>query len=258
MSFFNSNFSTMAEFSDHFSAVSSGYAAFRPTYPDALIDALTDVAPSQQFAWDCGCGTGQVSVPLAQRFQHVHATDASAAQIDAAERHERITYEVREAHDSGLPDNSVGLITVAQALHWFDVNAFHAEATRVLMPHGVIAEWSYALLSAPAVPAITAIVTSLDERLHAYWPPERRHVDNGYADLDFPFTAVDLGHFSMEALWSKQQLLGYLGTWSAVTRYREETGDDPLPAVAAALDECWGSVTVQSLVWPLTLRVGQR
>lgn len=245
------------EFADHFSGVSSGYAAFRPSYPAALFDALADIAPSQALAWDCGAGTGQASVELAHRFTQVVGTDASAAQIGQATAHERVTYRVAPAHESGLADGSVGLITVAQALHWFDVDAFHAEAQRVLMPHGVIAEWSYGLLDVPTAPAVTALVNALDREVGPWWPPERRHVDEGYASLAFPFQPVDLGQFTMHADWSVEQLLGYLGTWSAVTRFRKERGTDPLEPLAEQLAAAWGSVPMHRIHWPLTLRTGR-
>lgn len=243
-------------FADHFSGVSSGYAAFRPSYPAALFDALADIAPSCALAWDCGAGTGQASVELAHRFTAVVATDASASQIAQATVHPRVTYRVSPAHESGLADASVGLITVAQALHWFDVDAFHAEAQRVLVPHGVIAEWSYGLLDVPSAPLVASMVNALDAEVKAWWPPERRHIDDGYQQLPFPFKAVNVGNFTMEASWTAEQLLGYLGTWSAITHYREEQGSDPLVGFAERLPEAWGRVPHHMIRWPLTLRVG--
>lgn len=244
-------------FADHFSDVSTGYAAFRPSYPAALFDALVDIAPSCALAWDCGAGTGQATVQLAQRFAAVVGTDASAKQIEQAVPHPRVTYRVAPAHDSGLSDASVGLITVAQALHWFDVDAFHEEAKRVLMPHGIIAEWSYALLQIPSATAVEALVNGLDQEVGAWWPPERKHVDDGYQSLDFPFAPVDIGALVMEADWTAEQLLGYLGTWSAVARRRADKGDDPLAQLANDLPLAWGPAPVHRMQWPLTVRVGR-
>ncbi len=241
---------------DHFGPVSDAYEEFRPHYPESLFDALMDWVPSQQSAWDVGCGTGQASLSLAQRFLQVRATDASRAQIERAVPHERITYAVASAHDSGLPDGSVDLITVAQALHWFDVDAFHAEATRVLTRNGVIAEWTYALLDVPSCEPIAAAVNALDARLRDWWPPERVHVDNGYGDLAFPFSPIDVGAQLMHADWSREQLVGYLGTWSAVTRYRAERSDDPLAEVVSVIEAQWGAVERRQITWPLTVRVG--
>jgi SAM-dependent methyltransferase len=243
-------------FADHFSGVSTGYAAFRPSYPEALFDALADIAPSHALAWDCGAGTGQATLPLTHRFASVVGTDPSASQLAQAPAHPRVTYRVLPAQSSELDDSSVGLITVAQALHWFDVPAFHAEAQRVLVPHGVIAEWSYALAEVPSSGAVTALISALDATVHAWWPAERQHVIDGYQRLDFPFAPIDVGTFCMEADWSQEQLLGYLGTWSAVTHMREETGTDPLEAFEQELAAVWGRVPLHRFRWPLSLRVG--
>src|SRR5215510_794235 len=121
-------------FHDHFSSFANRYADFRPHYPAALFDYLATLAPRDALVWDCAAGTGQATVDLAQRFAKVVATDASHEQIASATPREGVEYRVALADASGLPDSCVGLITVAQALHWFDLNRFYAEAKRVLRP----------------------------------------------------------------------------------------------------------------------------
>ncbi len=244
-------------FADHFASVSAGYATHRPSYPRELFAALAGVAPSTALAWDCGCGTGQASVALAEFFDEVDASDASAAQIAQATHHARVTYGVASAEESGFPDASVSLITVAQALHWFDVDAFHVEARRVLVPRGVIAEWTYALLQVPSSDAVTALIRDFDVEMHPYWPRERRFVDRHYIDFAFPFEPISLGEFSMQAEWSVAQLMGFLGTWSAVARCRKETGSDPLVAVGEKVNAAWGDEGAREIEWPLTFRVGR-
>ena len=248
----------MAGFADHFSGVAQGYAAFRPRYPAQLFAALAGVAPANDAVWDCGCGTGQASTSLAAYFARVHATDASAQQIAQAEPHARVAYRVAPAEQSGLPDGSVALVTVAQALHWFDVDAFHCEARRVLQPGGLIAEWSYTLLDALTAPAVAAVVNAMDTRLKAWWPPQRKHVDARYEDLAFPFAPLDVGSFEMESEWTAEQLVGYVATWSAVTRFRAATGEDPMVEFVRALTEVWGGAARRQIRWPLVLRVGRK
>ena len=126
----------MTSFKDHFSSHASGYAAYRPTYPQALIAFLADVAPRTELAIDCGCATGQLSVPLASRFSRVVAIDASASQIAAAQPHERVTYRVGTAEHTGASGHSVDILTVAQAAHWFALDGFYEEARRVVRPGG--------------------------------------------------------------------------------------------------------------------------
>ena len=55
-----------------------------------------------------------------KKFPRIIATDASREQITSAAHHPAIDYRVATAENSRLPDESVGLLTVAQALHWFD------------------------------------------------------------------------------------------------------------------------------------------
>jgi hypothetical protein len=90
-----------------------------------------------------------------------------------------------------------------------------------------------------------------------YWPAERRHVETGYRELPFPFAELEPPNFAMQAEWTLSELLGYIGTWSAVQRFRETTGHDPLPELARELEEHWGTpARVRTIRWPLSLRVG--
>ena len=249
-------------FADHFSKQANAYAAFRPSYPDELGAYLASLAPtsgtSPTQVWDCATGSGQAATMLARHFDRVVATDASAAQIDKAERCDGVDYSVAPAEASGLPDRSCDVITVAQAAHWFDLPAFYAEARRVLKPRGVIAVWCYALLEI-GDPDVDAAVRHLTyDRLGSYWPAGRELVEDQYRSLNFPFEAIPAPPFEMSARWSRADLLGFLGTWSAVARCREIEGQDPLEPFAADLRRVWpDSSTALDVRWPLYLRVGR-
>jgi ubiquinone/menaquinone biosynthesis C-methylase UbiE len=248
----------MTSFSDHFSASAASYATHRPGYPSELFDWLASIAPQRARAWDCGTGSGQAGLPLAERFAHVVATDPSAAQLTHARRHQRVSYAVMAAEHAALADGSASLVTVAQALHWFDQPAFYAEARRVLVPRGVVAVWSYGLMTLHD-PVLDDIVHRFHgETVGPYWPPERRLVDEGYRAIALPFEPVEAPPFSMVAEWTLDHLTGYVTTWSAVQRARRETGEDPVPAVVAALRARWGGDdAVRRVEWPLTLRIGR-
>ena len=248
----------MTKFSDYFSADASSYARFRPGYPQALFDWLASVAPDRRLAWDCGTGSGQAAVPLAEHFAHVVATDPSAAQLAHASRHAGVHYAAMSAEHSALATSSVSLVTVAQAFHWFDQRAFYAEARRVLVARGVVALWSYGLLTLHD-PALDDVVRRFHgETVGAYWPPERRQVDEGYRTLVLPFERIDAPPFDMQADWTLDQLAGYLSTWSAVRRARTATGADPVPDVIESLRAAWGGTqTVRRVEWPLTLHAGR-
>jgi SAM-dependent methyltransferase len=243
-------------FQDHFSDASSAYRDSRPTYPRALFEWLAGAAPAQRDAWDCACGNGQASVPLAEFFQHVTATDASRAQIEAAVAHPRVRYVVAPAEDSGLPDASQDLTTVAQAAHWLDAEAFAREVRRVLRPGGLLAYVTYGIHKvSPEVDRVMA--RYYVEIVGPYWPPERIHVDQHYSRLSFPFPKVPTPELEIVLEWDLAQVLAYVATWSATKEYVKAHAADPRALVSAELERAWGAPgTVRSVRWPLTIVAG--
>jgi SAM-dependent methyltransferase len=215
---------------------------------------LGTIAPGTELAWDCATGNGQAAVELAQVFERVIATDASEKQVANAERHPRIEYRVATAENSGLESDSADLITVAQALHWFDLEKFYAEVRRVLKPRGVIAAAAYKL--AIVSPAIDEVVNRYYSQIVGrYWPAERVLVEK-FEELPFPFGVIETPPFEMVAEWSVEQLLGYLRTWSATQRFMAAENRDPLEAVNQELVRAWGN-EVRRVAWPLTVNAGR-
>lgn len=252
-----------AHFADHFSGHADDYARYRPTYPPELFAYLAAQCAAHDLAWDCATGNGQAALGLADHFDRVVATDASAEQIDAATPHPRVMYAVAAARESPLDDATTDLVTVAQALHWIDPEPFYAEVYRVLKPDGVFAAWTYGLFHlAPDDPVADAvdplIKTFYHDRVGPYWPPERRHIEAGYQSLSFPFKEMDSPSFMLTMAWTLDEVLGYLGTWSATTRYQQDRGHDPVEAMASAFAAAWGDPsTRRTLQWPLPLRIGR-
>ncbi len=245
-------------FENHFSRVAGAYARFRPRYPEALFAALAERAPSRKLAWDCGTGNGQAAEGLAAHFEEVVATDASAAQIAEARPHPRIHYRVTCAEGSGLADSSVDLITVAQAVHWFDRPAFYREAERVLVPRGVLAVWCYGRLRMES-PLDEMLVRFHQETVGPYWSPERTLVEEGYRSLEFPFEEFALPSFSVEKPMTIKELGGFLRTWSAVQCFIDQRGFDPVERFLRALERAWGPVDQPRIMhWPLHVRAGER
>jgi len=248
----------MAHFHDHFSGVANRYADFRPHYPPALFDYLATIAPRGSTVWDGACGSGQASLDLAARFDAVIATDASREQIASATAHPKIEYRVAPAEQSGLPNQSAGLVTVAQALHWFDFARFYAEVKRVLRPDGAIAVWAYGINEVAGAAVNELVQDFYANVVGPYWPPERRLVEEGYRTVPFPFKELAPPAFRMEARWTLEQLLGYFSTWSAVNRYLKMNARNPLEPLAAKLNPLWGDPNVsRQIVWPLAVRVGR-
>ena len=250
--------SKQAAFKDYFSVDPVAYQQYRPGYPDALFLYLAKIAPDKQCAWDCATGSGQSAVSLSAYFKQVIATDASASQISSAAQVPGVVYRVASAERSRIKNASVDLITVAQALHWFDLQAFTAEVERVLKPGGVLAVWTYNLLQVNA--ELDSIVRYLyHDVLGAYWPPERKMVEQGYAGVSFPFECIDAPQFNMSADWALPQLFGYLQTWSALKRCQKNRSHNPLEDIAQRLVEAWGEpVDSLRINWPLSLCVWKK
>jgi ubiquinone/menaquinone biosynthesis C-methylase UbiE len=243
-------------FKDHFSKQAADYAKFRPQYPRALFEFIAAEAPNDQLALDVATGNGQAASGLAEFFARVIAIDASEKQIASAQPNDRVEYRVAPAEATELPTESCAALTVAQALHWFDLDRFYAEARRVLLPRGVIAVWSYAELQIS--PEVDRVVRHFYKNVVGpFWPPERTIVERGYRDLPFPFQEIKTPPFQIESAWSLAHLFGYLRTWSATQRFMAANGNDPVETIARDLAAAWGSSETRRAVWPLTTRIGR-
>jgi SAM-dependent methyltransferase len=244
-------------FKDYFSAQAAIYHEARPHYPDALFAFLRAQAPTGEHAWDAGCGNGQASVALARHFQAVVATDPSAEQIAHAPRCANIDYRVEAAERSTLAAASIDLVCVAQALHWLDLDRFHAEVRRVLKPRGVVAFWSYANCR------VGSEVDRLKDRLYVdlngpYWPPERALVESGYASLPFPFMRIRPPAFELRIEWSVDHFLAYLRSWSATQAYIRACNEDPVSLIEAPLRVAWGAPgRLRTVRWDFHLHCGR-
>lgn len=243
--------------SDHFSALASQYAEFRPCYPAGLFAWLATLPQRHLLAWDVGTGNGQAALELPRYFERVIASDPSASQIASAPPHRRIEYRIASAKSSGIESSTVDLITVAQALHWFDLEAFFDEARRVMAPGGFIAVWTYGILHCDDSDINRVLRRFYDQEAGPWWPANRRLVETGYRTIPFPFSELAAPGFSMLAEWNLAALLGYVATWSAVTRHREATDSDPIEKLAAQLKPVWGNARLpRTIRWPLSMRVG--
>ncbi|MCP3870617.1 MAG: class I SAM-dependent methyltransferase [Gammaproteobacteria bacterium] len=243
------------EFKDHFSNGSADYDRYRPSYPPPLYRYLATLCADHESAWDCATGTGQSALLLAEYFSEVAATDASSKQVSKAKKHPGVRYFVASAEASSLPDQSLDLITVAQALHWFDLPRFTDEVKRVLKPEGVLAAWSYNLLN--VTPAIDEVIETLyHHTLGSFWPAERKAVEQGYRAMQFPLREIEPPDFHMSKQWDLPHLIGYLSTWSAVKAYRKAQGADPLDGLEEQLSSAWGEdANTRQVTWPLTVKV---
>lgn len=243
---------------DHFSNVAESYAAFRPTYPPELFDYVASIAPRRDRAWDCGCGSGQATLPLAERFERVIATDVSARQIAQAPSHPGIEWHVAPAEHVPIADGSIDLVTIAQALHWLDFDRFYAECRRVASPGAAIAAWTYGSPSMEgAVGRALSEFMYGDAALGPYWPPERDHVTHEYRTIPFPFERIDAPRMELVHHWTPAQVAGYLRSMSATARYVQANGRTPVPDFENELAALWPDGAPRRIAWPLVILAGR-
>lgn len=242
-------------FANHFGPQAARYAHVWPGYPTALFHYLAVIARTPRVAWDCGTGNGQAAVGLAERFARVEATDPSAEMIAQAQPHPRVHYRVAQ-YETGLPARSVNLVSVAQALHWFDLPPFFAEVRRVLAPDGVFAAWCYALCRVE--PRVDEVVDQFYRvTIGSYWPPERKHVDDGYRSLALPIDELVPPPIEMVQEWTLLEFLAYVRTWSGVAACIAARGEEPVAAFEESMRRTWGNAMLRRrVVWPLHFRIG--
>jgi len=246
----------MSDVTRLFGERASGYASFRPQYPQELFDWLATNSPRRQHALDIACGNGQASHALAQRFEQVFACDSSAQQLGEIHPGSALQLFAADARCLPLKSASLDLITVAQALHWFAEPDFFAEVRRSLRPDGLFCAWCYGLMQIN--PAVDELARQLHgDLLKEYWPAGRASVDNGYRDIFTDFPRINVPDFAIQLHWSFEHLLGYLRTWSAAQRWEAEHQQDPLNLFLPRLTQAWGNTGQQHLVrWPLHFVAG--
>ena len=235
-----------------FSRWAASYAQARPGYPPELFAHLASLVGRRDLAWDCGTGSGQAAVGLADHVDHVIATDRAEGQIAHATPHARIEYRVAPAEASGLDDASVDVISVAQALHWFDFDRFFTEAQRVARPGGVLAAYAYHLTR--IAPDIDAIVERFYwDIVRPYFPQGTDFVDKQYATIDFPGQPLPIATFTGTMTWTLEQFLAFVETWSGTRRYIEVNGTNPVEPLAGELRGVWGDAA-RVVEFPLFVR----
>ncbi|RMG20164.1 MAG: class I SAM-dependent methyltransferase [Bacteroidetes bacterium] len=246
----------MKALKDNFSTQSAVYKKFRPHYPAGLYEEILQQTAERTSCWDCGTGNGQVARVLVQHFRQVYATDISQAQLSQAWQHPRIHYRLQRAGQSGFAANSFDLITVAQAIHWFDIGAFNAEVKRVAKNGGLLAVWGYSLLR--ITDEMDAIVDAFyREVVGPYWDAERRHIDEQYAGIELVGEAIPAQkEHAIEAEWSLEQLQGYVNSWSSVQHYRkQQAGKNPVEALMQQLRRHWQEGESRKVRFPLFLKM---
>ena len=240
---------------DNFSTQSDQYAKYRPKYPNDFFDYLGTIIKNKHVAWDCGTGNGQVAIELAKRFTMVYATDISVAQLAQAQQLPNVIYSVQAAEKTNFPNDFFDLITVAQAIHWFDFEKFYGEIKRTAKPNATLVVMGYGKIEVS--PEIDSIISDFYKNtIGNYWDKERKYIDELYKTIPFPFEEIETPSFSISYNWSLDHFMGYLGTWSAVKHYINDTMQNPLDVIENQLEDLWERDVVKKIKFPLLLRIG--
>jgi len=235
----------MKSIQDKFSTQASTYKKYRPTYPKELYDVLLNLVETKATCWDCGTGNGQVAVELAKHFDQVYASDISQKQLDQAEPKENVSYLLSRAEQTPFSDHQFDLITVAQAIHWFDFNAFYQEVRRVGKQGGILSIWGYGLLRIE--PKINDLIDHFYQKIiGAYWSEERKHIDRAYESIPFEFEQIPVRkNLSISTQWTIEQLEGYFNSWSSVQSCKQVQPEiDPVAPTIDAIKKCWKVIGV--------------
>ena len=223
---------------DNFSKQAATYSKFRPSYPQEVFDYIFSMVENQETVWDCGTGNGQLAVGLAKEFKQVFATDISQKQLDNATLASNIFYSIGSAENTVFANNSFDLITVAQAVHWFNFDKFYAEVQRLLKPKGILFLIGY------ATPRFEGGIQEKFQHFYtqtigAYWDAERRHINSHYATIPFPFEEIQAPKFALHYTWELDTLEGYLNSWSSVQHYINKNKQNPVDAFITEVAPLW-------------------
>ncbi|MEL6717829.1 MAG: class I SAM-dependent methyltransferase [Bacteroidota bacterium] len=248
----------MKSIQDKFSTQAQTYKKYRPTYPKELYALLLDLVEKKGTCWDCGTGNGQVAIELAKHFHQVYATDISQDQLDQAKQKENINYQLTRAEQTPFSDQQFDLITVAQAMHWFDFQAFYREVRRVGKEGGILSIWGYGLLRIE--PKINELIDHFyHEVIGIYWNEERKHIDQAYNSIHFDFEQIPMKEdLFINIHWSIEQLEGYFNSWSSVQNFKKVHPEiDPVAPTIAAIEKYWKVGEEKAVRFPIFMKVGR-
>jgi ubiquinone/menaquinone biosynthesis C-methylase UbiE len=242
---------------DNFSSQAQIYSLHRPGYPGELFDFIFQHVAKKNAALDCATGNGQAAVVMAEYFDKVYAIDISKKQIALAIHKPNIHYSVSKAENTPFADNSFDCITVAAALHWFDVDDFYKEVNRIIIPAGVIACWAYGLLSTGIKNLDTLLKDFYLQKINAYWDPERKHIDEAYKNIPFPFKEIANPGFESVLEWDSSQLEGYLNSWSSVQHFIRKNNYNPVVDLMKEVNQVICEREKFEARFPIFMRIGR-
>ena len=209
-----------------------------------------------RYAWDCATGSGQVAHVLSRHFFKVYANDISQRQLSHAPGDRNIEYHNVPSEDTGFPAGLFDLITVAQAIHWFDFDDFYAEVKRVARKKAVLAVIGYGMVQVSE--EIDPLIREFADRMFGhYFSDNRAWLDQRYTTIPFPFQEIPAPDFSSELRWSRQDFEGFLNSWSPVQQYKNDHGSNPADQLMSRIKPFWPESTNFTVSFPIFIRLGR-
>jgi len=242
---------------DLFSKQADLYARYRPTYPKELYDYILSFVKEKNIAWDCATGNGQAAVVLADHFKKVIATDISEAQIEKATKKENIEYLVCPAESTPFAENTFDLVTVAQAYHWIKWDKFKGEVIRVCKPGAIVAVWVYYSHTTGNKNVDDAVHDFYENVTKSYWDYERKFVEEMYSTVEFNYELLPLKNFETILEWQREDLVGYISSWSAIQKFIKANGHSPIPIIKEEINKLWPDGEVKKVIFPIYLKLGR-
>lgn len=241
-----------------FDAGGHNYERYRLRYPSHLATDLSALVTSHERAVDVGCGNGQLTTLLAENFEHVIGIDSSVEQLSNARKHVGIDYILGSAESLAVESHTVDLITVAQAAHWFDLPRFYAEVRRVARPGAAVVLLCYGSPRLSSQPCDALLEDLRWRQVMPFWPPQTKHIDEHYRNIDFPFDELPLPPLAIRQQISRAGVLGYLSTWSAVRAIEQAGRLEIMHDFSRAFTDAWPDEgELLEVTWTLHFRAGR-
>lgn len=239
-----------------FSKQAELYSRYRPDYPHELYEFIFQHLKAYNRAWDCATGSGQVASVLANHFDQVYASDISQEQIRYAPQKPNITYSTVPAEDTGFTPDQFDLITVAQAIHWFDFDKFYNEVKRVAREEALIAVIGYSRITIDS--ELDDVINPFYDRMFGqYFNNNREYLEDKYRSIPFPFEEIDSPGFERKLTWTLDDLSGYLNSWSATQQYQQDYGVNPVDEFLEKVQPIWNGNLKHTVTFPIFLRLGK-
>lgn len=235
------------------------YALYRPRYNKDIIDHILGLVRNKDTCIDVACGSGQLTNLLEPHFKQVIGLDKSFEQLKhSSNGPSKIKYVAGSAFDIPAPDNSVDLITTAQAFHWITPHEkFYSEIDRLLRPAGVFSILGYAIPACTSHTKVQSIFRDYYVNVlgslkrpgepGCLWDIYRTEVDNGFTDTKFPWN-VQRKTFNDVVKMPIKNFVGFLHSQSGYKNLLQQGNADPMPMLHKQFVEAAGAVDDSALL----------